>query len=151
MKKELTDICAYLNNYFVRSKVAATITIEGGTFSAEFLKEGQYFRILGSDFNDGVHQYPATDLKDETFTGEIWKMIVPETIIDLSAIIKEWRTKYENANSNMLSPYNSESFGNYSYSKGSTGSAGSGTTNPNSWQSVFSAQLAPYRRLRGLQ
>lgn len=151
MEKELTDVCEYLNNYFWRTKRDVKITISNHTFSVDFLKDGQYFRIVNSTFNDGVHKYPATDLIDEEFEGSIWSMVVPQTIIDLSAKIKEWRDKYESSESEMLSPFNSESFGNYSFSKGSTGSAASGTTNPNSWQSVFSAQLAPYRRLRGLQ
>jgi len=148
MKKELTDICEYLNNYFWRTKRNVKLTISNNTFTVDFLQQGQYFRIVGSLFNDGVHQYPATDLADEEFEGSIWSMAVPQTIIDLSAKIKEWRDKNEAADSDMLSPFNSESFGNYSYSKGS--SATGGTTNPNSWQSVFSAQLAPYRRLRNI-
>ena len=148
MEKELTDICEYLNNYFWRVKRDVKITISNHTFEVDFLQPGQYFRIVNSTFNDGVHKYPATDLIDEEFEGSIWSMVVPQTIIDLSAKIKEWRDKYESAESEMLSPFNSESFGNYSFSKGS--SAAGGTTNPNSWQSVFSTQLAPYRRLRNI-
>ena len=147
MEKELTDICAYLNNYFWRTKRDVKINIVGGTFSVDFLKEGQYFRIVNSDFNDGVWKYPATGMKDEQFTGSIWSMAVPSAVIDLAVNIKAWRDKYEAPGSEMLSPFNSESFGNYSYSKGS---ASAGTTNPNSWQTVFAAQLAPYRRLRGM-
>ena len=147
MKKELTDICEYLNNFFWRVKYDVNITISNHTFEFAPLKEGQYFRIIGSDFNDGVHQYPATDLIDETFSGSIWSMAVPQTVIDLSAKIKEWRDKNEAIGSEAMSPFNSESFGNYSYSKGSTANG----VNPSSWQSVFGSQLAPYRRLRNIQ
>ena len=147
MKKELTDICEYLNNYFWRTKRNISLTITGGTFTVDFLKNGQYFRIVGSDFNDGVHQYPATDLIDETFSGAIWSMAVPQTVIDLSAKIKDWRDKYEAVGSESMSPFDSESFGNYSYSKSSS-SANGGT---GGWQAVFGPQLAPYRRLRNIQ
>ena len=147
MKKELTDICEYLNNYFWRAKYDVNITISGGTFTSPYLKNGQYFRIIGSDFNDGVHQYPATDLTDETFAGAIWSMAVPQTVIDLSAKLKDWRAKYEAVGSEAMSPFSSESFGNYSYSKGSSSSG----SNAMSWQDVFSAQLKPYRRLRNIQ
>lgn len=149
MEKELTDICAYLNNYFWRTKRNVKINIVGGTFTVDFLKQGQYFRIVNSDFNDGVWKYPATGMTDEEFTGSIWSMAVPAAVIDLAVNIKAWRDKYEAPLSDNMSPFSSESFGNYSYGKGSASASG-GTTNPNSWQSVFSAQLAPYRRLRNM-
>ena len=79
MEKELTDICAYLNNYFWRTKRNVKINIVGGTFSVDFLKQGQYFRIVNSDFNDGVYKYPATGLKDEEFNGSIMASVVPRT------------------------------------------------------------------------
>ena len=147
MEKVLTEVCSYLNNYFWRTKRDVTLTISGHTFTADYLQPGQYFRIVGSVFNDGVHKYPATDLKDETFKGSIWSMAVPETVIDLAADIAQWKTKFEDINSEAMSPFNSESFGNYSYSKGTASNSG----NPNGWQSVYASRLAPYRRLRGLQ
>lgn len=148
MEKVLTELCAYLNNYFWRTKSNVKLTISGGTFTADFLQDGQYFRILGSVFNDGVYKYPATGLKNEEFEGSIWSMAVPQTVIDLASEIGEWQTKYGSIESEAMSPFNSESFGNYSYSKGSASSSAEG--NPNSWQAVYASRLAPYRRLRGL-
>lgn len=144
MDRMLTEICAELNNYFWRQKITGEFTIEGGAITVPLLQDGQYFRIVGSVFNDGVHQYPATDLKDETFTGAVWTMAVPEAVIVLASEISDWLNKYGET---VASPFNSESFGNYSYSKGSitAGSAG----NPNTWQAVFSARLNKWRRLRG--
>ena len=147
MEKVLTEVCYYLNNYFWRTKRDVKITISGSTFTADYLQPGQYFRIIGSLFNDGVHKYPATDLKDETFEGSIWSMAVPQTVIDLAAEIEKWKTKFEDVNSEAMSPFNAESFGNYSYSKGSA----TAENNPNGWQTVYGSRLAPYRRLRGLQ
>ena len=147
MERVMTELCEYLNNYFWRVKSNVHITISGGTFQDELLKEGQYFRIIGSLFNDGVHVYPATDLQDEEFEGSIWSMAVPKTVIDLASEIKTWREKYENVNSEAMSPFASESFGNYSYSKQT---ATPGSSNPNDWKTVFASRLAPYRRLRGI-
>ena len=146
MEKGITELCEYLNNYFWRVKRNVKMTISNGTFEVDFLQPGQYFRIVGSLFNDGVHVYPATDLQDEEFNGSIWSMAVPETVIDLASEIDQWRTKYENINSQAMSPFTAESFGNYSYSK--TASTNEGSSN--NWQTVFASRLAPYRRLRGL-
>ena len=148
MDKTMTDICDYLNNYFVKSRRDVKLTISGKTFSADYLQNGQYFRIVGSVFNDGVHKYPATDLVDETFEGSIWAMAVPQAVIALSSEIKSWQDKYGSYDSEAMSPFASESFGNYSYSKGTV--SGSASGNPNSWQSAFASRLAPYRRLRGI-
>lgn len=147
MEKTLTEICEYLNNYFWRSKREGTITISGGTINADYLQEGQYFRIIGSVFNDGVHKYPVTDLHDEVFEGSVWSMAVPQTVIDLASDITEWKKEYAGVDSPAMSPYNSESFSGYSYSKSGSGTPGSGSNV--SWQDVFQARLAPYRRLRG--
>ena len=149
MEKVLTELCGYLNNYFPREKKAVKLAIVNGTFTADFLQRGQYFRIVGSLFNDGVHKYPATHLHDEVFEGFIWSMAVPATVVDLASDIKEWQTKYGSVDSEAMSPFTSESFGNYSYSKGSA-SASSETGNPNSWQTAFASRLSPFRRLRGL-
>ena len=149
MEKVLTEVCDYLNNYFWRVKRNVKLTISGGTFSADYLQNGQYFRIIGSVFNDGVHKYPAIGLTDETFEGAIWSMAVPQTVIDLASEISDWQAKYGGVDSEAMSPFNSENFGPYSYSKGSV-SGSSGSENPNSWQAVYGARLAPFRRLRGI-
>ena len=151
MEKTLTELCEYLNNYFWRNKRSGKITISGGTFTADYLQNGQYFRIIGSVFpeNNGVHKYPTKDLKDEEFVGAIWSMAVPQAVIDLANDIKIWQEKYGSADSVAMSPFNSESYGVYSYNK-NTGSSSSDSVNANSWQSVFSEILSPYRRLRGL-
>lgn len=150
MNKMLTEICEYLNNYFWRTKYDVKVTITGGTVTLDFMKEGQYFRILGSDLNDGVHKYPATDLNDETFEGQIWSMAVPPTVIDLASEISAWKAKYESADSPAMSPFNSESFGGYSYSKGTASSGAGSSYNPNSWEAVFGSRLNKWRRLRNI-
>lgn len=150
MNLVLTEICEYLNNYFCEKKITGKFTISGGSLSVEGLKSGQYIRIVGSTFNDGVHLYPipaAEKLTDEEFTGAVWAMAVPQTVIALASDIKDWQTKYGGASSAAMSPFNSESFAGYSYSKGSSGNANSGSNI--TWQDVYGGRLNKYRRLRG--
>lgn len=152
MEKTLTILCDYLNNYFIRKTWTGRFTISDGSLifpAGATMKEGQYYRIKGSDLNDGVHEYPTTDLKNETFTGTIQAMAVPETVIDLAGDISDWLALYGGTGSQAMSPFASESFGNYSYSKGTA--AGGSSGNSNSWQAVFGPQLAPYRKLRNYE
>lgn len=143
----LTEVCEYLNNYFWEKKIVGKFLIHDGDISINGIKEGQYFRIIGSTFNDGVHIYPATDLKDEEFTGSIWTMAVPATVIAISSDIGKWQDEYGSADSAAMSPFNSESFSTYSYSKSGSGNANSGSNI--TWQDVFGGRLNKYRKLRG--
>ena len=101
----------------------------------DFLQDGQYFRILGSVYNDGVYQYPAV-LTDEVFEGQIWAMRVPPAFIALSGEIDEYIAK------NAESPYTSESFGGYSYTK-ATGESGA----PLTWREAFASRLNAWRKI----
>lgn len=150
MKLILTEICEYLNNYFWEKKIQGTFTIENGDITVPSLKEGQYFRILGSTFNDGIHQYPISStekLTDEVFKGEIWAMAIPQTVIAISSEITDWQAKYGGAGSTAMSPFTSESFNNYSYNKSGSASANGGSNL--SWQDVYGGRLNKYRKLRG--
>ena len=146
--KELNMICEYLNNWFDKDRYAGDFSIAGGSVSVDALKNGQYYRIIGSVFNEGIHVYPSTDLTDEDFKGEVWSMVIPQDIIDLASDLHSWLATYGSAGSEALSPYASESFNGYSYSKSVGGSDASGA-GANSWQNAFSYRLIPYRRLRG--
>ena len=117
-----------------------TYTIEDGGMALPFLANGQYFRICGSVFNDGLHQYPATDLKAETFEGTVWALAVPQAVIELAAEIEAWQKKNGDAS---VSPYQSESFGGYSYSKATDSATGGAVT----WQSAFRSRLNAWRKL----
>lgn len=136
----LTELCAEIRNYFLVPDGIHTgnYTISGGSIAPlDFLQEGQYFRIVGSVFNDGVHQYPAANLTDESFAGAVWAMAAPPSVIALAAEIKEWN-KSEAAKP---TAFESESFGGYSYTR-ATGKNGS----PLTWQDVFAHKLNQYRR-----
>lgn len=139
----LAEVCAEIKNWFHTAIIVGDFTIADGTIDlSDLLQPGQYFRIVGSVFNDGVYQYPADGLTDESFSGAIWAMAVPPAVIELSTEIGEWVGKYADV---MNSPYASESVPNYSYStKASSGAGGNGAT----WQSVFAPRLNRWRKIR---
>lgn len=142
----LTELCQELNNYFDKERHFGTFTIADGTIAADFLVPGQYYRVVGSIFNDGVHKYGSEDLTDETFKGSVWALAIPAAVINLAAEIAEWQRKYGGADSAAMSPFQSESFGGYSYSKGSAGVTGSGVGTVG-WQSAFRGRLNRWRKL----
>lgn len=144
----LTELCQELRNWFDLDRKYGTFTISGGVLQADFLLAGQYYRIKGSIFNNGVHKYGEETLDDEVFTGEVWAMGIPKAVIALAAQITAWREKYENVNSQAMSPFQAESFGGYSYEKNSTSSArGSATSTPTGWKAIFASELNRWRKI----
>lgn len=141
----LTELCHEIKNWFVREKHFGTFTIEGGSIELPFLATNQYYRIIGSVFNDGVHVYgDITDiLTDETFKGAIWAMAVPPEVVTLAGDISAWVDQYGEA---VNSPFSSESFGGYSYTKASGNGAGNGC-NGGTWQSTFASRLNKWRKI----
>ena len=138
----LTELCGVLRNWFETDRISGTYTVENGSITLSFLQNGQFFRVVGSVFNDGVHQYPDYAMADETFDGSIWPMSVPPALLCLGEEIKAWQEKNGNI---AASPYTSESFGGYSYSKSTSGSAtGAGVV---TWQSVFKLRLNQWRKI----
>ena len=140
----LSEVCAYLRNYFYHGEpTIGKIEIANGALIEPYgLKVNQYFRIVGSMFNDGVYQYPLTTLKDEVFDGAIRGMAVPPDLIDLIAEMEAWKTNNAYA---LNTPYQSESKADYSYSlkSGGTSTDGGAMTVINQ----FSGRLARWRKL----
>ena len=137
----LEEVLRHLNNWFIvpGGVHTGTFTVENGGIVLPFLRNGRYFRVTGSLFNDGLHQYPAADLTDETFDGTIWALSVPKAVISLSEEISAWNEK-----NGAAGPYSSESFGGYSYTR-ATKSNGQAV----GWQDVFAAQLSPWKKPPG--
>lgn len=156
----IEEICRELNNWFDRKsdgtddRYFGTFTISDGAIdlSETDIMPNQYFRIVGSRFNDGVHKYEpevgAPTLTDETFNGAVWAMAVPPSVIALTTEIEAWQNKYGTVDSPAMSPYTSESFGGYSYSKASRSSSNGADSGSGTWQSVFANRLNKYRKLR---
>lgn len=149
----LSELCHELKNWFEKSTIIGKFEVKDGVVSVYndtevIMQKNQYFRIVGSVFNDGVWKYtdePIADLADEVFDGAVWLLAIPREVVSLSNDIDAWKTKYMSADSVAMSPFTSESFGGYSYSKSSGGdSAGAGGV---SWQSAFKSQLNKWRKI----
>ena len=142
----LEQICGEIRNFFVKSVHKGTFEIKGGVLTpSDFLLDDQYFRIVGSVFNDGVYKNGTAILDsslniphNEKFEGEVWAMAIPPAFIALANEIKE----YEESEKAKPSAYVSETFDSYSYTK-STGKNGA----PLRWQQVYAVMLSRWRKL----
>lgn len=137
----LEELLRALRNWFVRDKATGRIRVEGGALvppEGLSLADGQYIRVTGSVFNDGLHRWPCTGMTDEEFVGTVWALAVPKAVIDLAEEIEAWQTEHAEE---LGSPYASESFGGYSYTR--VGGDGS----PITWRQQFKARLDPWRKL----
>lgn len=133
----LFEIMKHIKNFFPAEEgTTKEYVIENGSVDLPFLKNNQYFLIEGSVLNDGVYQYPVSDLTDETFYGTVTPLAIPKSFL----VLVEEITSY-NA-SNQPSAYTSESFGGYSYTK-ATGRNG----NVLGWADVFATRLNAWRKI----
>ncbi len=146
----LTEICAKIKNYFVahdEDRHFGIFAISGGIITPPFDVPTDYIRIIGSHLNDGVHKLSDNDLVDETeFEGAIWVMSPPKAFLELVSEIETWQEKNGGADSAALSPFNSESFGGYSYSKGTVTTA-SGAQTAMGWENAFASRLNVWRKI----
>lgn len=138
----LEQVLAYLNNWFLVDIYEGTFTIQDGGITLPFLQNGQYFRIIGSVFNDGLHQYPAADLIDEEFSGTVWALAIPKAVVRATEEMTAWEAKN---GATVSGPYQSESFGGYSYSKAAGSSGGTMTV-----FDAFASRLSTYKKPREL-
>lgn len=143
-KRTLTNLCTYLKNWFYTNKsLKGTITIENGNITnLDFISKiqrDQYFRVTGSVFNDGVYQYDGNNLcmTDEEFVGVLHLMAIPQEVQRLATDIETWT---EQNKETLDSPFQSESFGGYSYTK-SSGASGGG------WEEHFANRLNQWRKI----
>lgn len=135
----LEQILRHLNNWFLVDIHEGRFTVEKGGIALPFLLPGQYFRVFGSVLNDGLYQYPTAELRTETFDGTIWALAIPREVEKLSEEIEAWQEKNGEA---ATSPFTSESFGGYSYTK-------TGGENAVNWQTAFRGRLNHWRKIGG--
>lgn len=115
-------------------------SIKDGTILLPLL-DGQYFMIEGSVFNDGIiHKYPSANMIDETFTGDIVPMAIPQSFLSLVEEMEEYESWRTEAVKN--GAFASESFGGYSYSMvmGADGT-------PISAAALFGSRLKEFRKI----
>lgn len=147
----LSELCGYLRNYFDRERYFGDFTISNGVITGSVslaLLENQYIRIVGSFLNDGVYKYKAAGIEglvDESFNGAIWALAIPKDVIAIDKEIDAWQAKFGGADSASMSPFTSESFGGYSYSKGSNNAQSSDGLG--GWQSAFANRLSQWRKI----
>lgn len=148
----LSELCQELRNWFDKGqpRIHGAFEISGGKIVDDdfttVIKNGQYFRIIGSVFNDGVYKYDEElQLVDELFVGSIWLMAIPKAFLDLAKEVEDWQKLYGGVDSSAMSPYTSESFGGYSYQKSAGSSDGSGSSA--TWQNVFASRLNLWRKI----
>lgn len=135
------EVMRYCRNFFISgTRVSNIFHVKGGKI-VELLPfiDNQFVWITGSTLNDGIYQMPITDLFDEEFNGEIIGLKPPKAFLSLVDEITKWQDKYSDI---VTSPYQSESFNGYSYSKKS-GTDASGIN----WQSQFQKQLSKWRKI----
>lgn len=147
----LNEICAEIKNYFTyeSDRHVGDFAISGGVLSPSFDFPTNYFRILGSHNNDGIHKVSDNDLVDEgTFHGSVWIMSPPVDFLALVSEIEAWQAKNGSADSVNMSPLQSESFYGYGYTKASGGTGGAGSSSVPTWQSTYASRLKRFRRIR---
>ena len=146
----LERVLAHIHNWFVRYRFTAkNCTIQGGTLPASVpVIEGQWYRVEGSSLNDGLHLHPATDLMDETFSGTISLLAIPKPLLATVDEIAEWvEATNESDKAALASPYQSESFGGYSYTVKSGSRSQNGSGGLTGWQAAFAPDLNAWRKI----
>lgn len=138
----LEAVLNYLHNDFpvYGGAQSGEFEIASGVLGCDFLQSGQYYRICGSVFNDGVHRYPCDELDcmtDEVFSGTVIPLAIPPAVVKISEEIKKYRE--ENPDTDKVS----ESFGGYSYTRaGATEGA-----QARGWVAVFGPRLRRWRKV----
>lgn len=131
----IEDLCFETKNFFEREKIFGEFDIKDGALLVDDVMDGQYIRVIGSSLNDGLYLYPTEGLTDETFKGAVWVCSIPRAFTNLLERINAWTEKTAAV---LDSPYKSESFGGYSYTKDDSSV---------SWQSKFKKELNRWRKL----
>jgi hypothetical protein len=143
----LEEILGYIHNFFIKEVYGGKFNIHDGNVDVDFLQNNQYFRIVGSVFNDGVYKYPETHLISEEFEGEVWALAIPPALLKVVDEIAAWVAKYGGVDSQVMSPYNSESFGGYSYTKSAGYQSDGGSNSHPIWWSAFGPKLNQWRKI----
>lgn len=140
-RKVVQEVMQYLHNYFLIDGALklGKFKITNGSVELPFLQPGQWFMVEGSVFNDGVYRYQVDEMCDETFHGCIAPMAPDSTFLAVCSEIADWQEKNAEA---VAQPFQSESFGGYSYTR-ATAKNGSAY----SWKDAFGMRLNNWRKI----
>lgn len=138
----LYELLRYLRNFFPGERwTCSNEPIQAGSIALPGLEYGDYYLVEGSKRNDGLHIQGMSDLVGDTLTGCITECRIPPDLVAIHEEINYWQSKNAEA---VTSPFLSESFGGYSYTKKSGNSAGGAA---DSWQSAFASRLRIWRKI----
>lgn len=130
-----------VRNYFEREAMDGRFVISSSVLSPA--PKAPYVYICGSAHCDGVWQLSGGTLlsergafaHDETFSGRVWGLHPPDGFLALCEKIADYDEQ------NPIGAVQSESFGDYSYTRAS------GQNGVQGWSAAFRALLLPYRRM----
>lgn len=142
----LEEVLSHIHNWFDRDSepISGEITIEGGALAGVSIPEGAWYRVQGSYLNDGLHLHPASDLTDEEFEGTITVLRIPRPLLALAEEIGAWQEQYGTASQG---PYQSESFGGYSYTMKADSASQNGSGGLTGWRLAFRDRLNAWRKI----
>ena len=143
MAVSIAAVMRHCRNFFEVGYLDGVFCITGNALPDA--KDAHYVYISGSMYRDGVWEIcngyltgkSIEGLEDEEFDGRVWLLAPPIDFLETCKTIAEYEEK------NPVGAMQSESFGEYSYTRQSL----SGTNGLTGWQAAFCGQLAPYRRM----
>lgn len=132
----LYKVMRYLRNFFATDTYySGKCTVADGVMDPP-LDVGHYYLIEGSIRNNGIHlMTDYTDFKDEEFYGVITLLAPPEDFLETVEAIEKFEKQ------NAKTPFTSESFGGYSYTKAQ------GKNGPVTWKEAFASELNAWRKI----
>lgn len=141
MAVSIAAVMRRVRNYFERGYREGTFSIVGNVLSPAV--DAPMIAVTGSKYHDGVYasvngimQGVESVKPDETFDGIVWKLYPPDDFLQLCEQISKYDDK------NPVGAFASESFGDYSYTRGTDGKGGVA-----GWNNAFAASLASYRQM----
>lgn len=141
MAVSVAAVMRHCRNFFEGWYLDGTFRISGNALTP--VQQAQWICITGSECHDGVWEVidgyltgrEVDGLWDEEFTGRVWGLTPPPDFLALCQKISEYEEK------NPVGALVQESFGEYSYMRSMRAGQSTG------WESMFSAALAPFRRM----
>lgn len=141
MAISMENVMRRVRNYFQRGYTEGTFDITGNVLSPA--PAAPWVAIRGSLYHDGVYRCTDGVLQDmpegrmdERFTGVVWHLHPPDDFVSLVEDINAYDAK------NPAGAYQSESFGDYSYTRPSGANGG-----VMSWETAYADALRPYKRM----
>lgn len=141
MAVTVAAVMRQVRNYFEGEPLTGEFSIRGNGLSPA--PDAPWVAVRGSKYHDGVFELMGDymqglrdDLPDETFEGAVYPLYPPDDFLMLCKDIAAYDEK------NPVGAKMSESFGHYSYTRGTNGNGGAVD-----WKAAYADQLIPYRRM----